>query len=46
MQAYESGLRHTDTRMVLKPDSDFFRYFADPSSKLRDAISMMPEHPT
>jgi membrane protease subunit HflC len=25
MQAYESGLRHNDTRMVLKPDSDFFR---------------------
>jgi len=36
MQAYESGLRHNDTRMVLKPDSDFFRYFADPSGKLRE----------
>ena len=36
MQAYESGLRHTDTRMVLKPDGDFFRYFADPSGKLRE----------
>jgi membrane protease subunit HflC len=33
MQAYESGLRHTDTRMVLKPDSDFFRFFTDPSGK-------------
>ncbi len=36
MQAYESGLRHNDTRMVLKPDSDFFRYFADPAGRLRE----------
>jgi membrane protease subunit HflC len=36
MQAYEAGLRHNDTRLVLKPDSDFFRYFSDPSGKLRD----------
>jgi modulator of FtsH protease HflC len=36
MQAYEAGLKHNDTRMVLKPDSDFFRYFADPSGKLRE----------
>ena len=35
MQAYESGLRHNDTRMLLKPDSDFFRYFVDPSGKPR-----------
>ena len=35
MQAYETGLRHNDTRVVLKPDSDFFRYFADPSGKPR-----------
>jgi membrane protease subunit HflC len=36
MQAYEAGLGHKDTRMVLRPDSDFFRYFADPSGKSRD----------
>ena len=36
MQAYEQGLKHNDTRMVLKPDSDFFRYFADPAGKLRE----------
>jgi modulator of FtsH protease HflC len=36
MQAYEAGLGHKDTRMVLRPDSDFFRFFADPSGKLRD----------
>ena len=28
---------HTDTRMVLKPDSDFFRFFVDPSGKARPA---------
>jgi membrane protease subunit HflC len=36
MQAYEIGLRANDTRMVLKPDSDFFRYFADPAGKPRE----------
>jgi modulator of FtsH protease HflC len=36
MQAYEAGLRSNDTRMLLKPDSDFFRYFVDPSGKSRD----------
>ncbi|MGE3149173.1 MAG: protease modulator HflC, partial [Pseudorhodoplanes sp.] len=35
MQAYESGLRPNDTRMVLKPDSDFFRYFGDPTGKMQ-----------
>ena len=33
MQAYESGLRHNDTRMVLKPDSEFFRYFGDAAGR-------------
>lgn len=33
MQAYEAGLRNEDTRMVLKPDSAFFRYFGDPMGK-------------
>ena len=33
MQAYENGLRHNDTRMLLNPDTDFFRYFVDPSGK-------------
>jgi len=33
MQAYEQGMRHNDTRMVLQPDSEFFRYFVDPSGK-------------
>jgi len=36
MQAYEAGLRSGDTRMLLKPDSEFFRFFVDPSGKSRD----------
>ncbi len=37
MQAYEAGLKPNDTRMLLKPDSDFFRYFVDPTGKARDS---------
>jgi membrane protease subunit HflC len=37
MQAYEAGLRHNDTRMLLKPDSEFFRFFTDPSGKRQGA---------
>ncbi len=33
MQAYEAGLRHNDTRLLLAPDSDFFRYFNDAAGK-------------
>jgi membrane protease subunit HflC len=33
MQAYETGLRASDTRLVLRPDSDFFKYFGDPDGK-------------
>ncbi len=33
MQAYEAGLKPSDTRMLLAPDSDFFRYFGAPSGK-------------
>jgi len=36
MQAYEAGLRHSDTRMLLRPDSEFFRFFVDPSGKPRN----------
>jgi membrane protease subunit HflC len=39
MQAYEAGLRSNDTRMVLKPDSDFFRFFGDSSGKNRNSGS-------
>jgi modulator of FtsH protease HflC len=36
MQAYETGLKSNDTRLLLKPDSDFFRFFVDPSGKPRE----------
>jgi membrane protease subunit HflC len=38
MQAYETGLKHSDTRMVLKPDSEFFRYFADPNGRAKEEV--------
>ncbi len=39
MQAYEAGMRHSDTRMLLRPDSEFFRYFVDPTGKSRDGVT-------
>jgi modulator of FtsH protease HflC len=33
MQAYETGMKHNDTRFLLKPDSSFFRFFNAPSGK-------------
>jgi modulator of FtsH protease HflC len=33
MQAYEASLKQTDTRLLLKPDTSFFRYFNDPAGK-------------
>ncbi|HVG51446.1 MAG TPA: protease modulator HflC [Xanthobacteraceae bacterium] len=36
MQAYETGLKSGDTRLVIKPDSDFFRFFSDPSGRARE----------
>jgi modulator of FtsH protease HflC len=33
MQAYDKSMQRGDTRLVLKPDSEFFRYFADPTGQ-------------
>ena len=33
MQAYENGLKSGETRMVLSPKSDFFRFFGSPSGQ-------------
>jgi len=33
MQAYEHGLKSSDTRLLISPDSEFFKYFADPHGK-------------
>jgi membrane protease subunit HflC len=35
MQAYEQSMRAGDTKMVISPDSDFFRYLNDPTGKAR-----------
>src|SRR5258708_229340 len=35
MQAYENALKSNATRLVLKPDTNFSRYFNDPSGKPR-----------
>jgi membrane protease subunit HflC len=33
MTAYENGMRGSDTRFLLRPESDFFRFFGTPSGK-------------
>jgi modulator of FtsH protease HflC len=33
MQAYETGMKSGDTRMVLTPDSEFFRYLNNPGGR-------------
>ncbi len=38
MQAYAQGLGGTDTRWVISPDSEFFRFFND-----SDALAKPPE---
>jgi len=35
MQAYETGRKSGDTRMVISPNSDFFRFFNDPRGRAR-----------
>ncbi|MBN9600310.1 MAG: protease modulator HflC [Afipia sp.] len=33
MSAYETSLKSNDTRFLLRPDSEFFRFFANPAGK-------------
>ncbi|MEL6423591.1 MAG: protease modulator HflC, partial [Pseudomonadota bacterium] len=33
MEAYEAGLKSNDTRLVINPNTDFFRYFGDPNGR-------------
>ena len=40
MQAYESSFKGSDTRMVLSPKSDFFRFFASPGGTAPSASSI------
>ncbi|MBI5322382.1 protease modulator HflC [Bradyrhizobium sp.] len=39
MSAYEKGLRSNDTRFLLRPDSDFFRFFGSASGKIDGAAA-------
>jgi membrane protease subunit HflC len=39
MQAYEAGLKQGDTRLVIRPDSEFFRFFLDPNGKPREGAA-------
>jgi modulator of FtsH protease HflC len=34
MTAYENGLKSSDTRFLLRPDTDFFRFFSNPDGKM------------
>jgi len=45
MQAYERSMQHNDTHLVLRPDSDFFRYFGDPSGKTPSENAATPGAP-
>ena len=42
MQAYERSMQHGDTHLVLKPDTDFFRFFNDPTGKADGAAAGAP----
>jgi len=42
MTAYENGLKSGDTRFLLRPDSDFFRYFGSAGGKPAAAAPAQP----
>ncbi|MBS0251820.1 MAG: protease modulator HflC [Proteobacteria bacterium] len=43
MQAYTTALKPGDTRMLLSPNSEFFRYFEDPNGKAPAAAAPEPQ---
>jgi membrane protease subunit HflC len=45
MQAYTQSFKPEDTRMLLSPDSEFFRYFQDPNGHMKppSATSSAPQ---
>ncbi|CAN7658847.1 protease modulator HflC [Mesorhizobium amorphae] len=45
MNAYGTALDNTGTTMVLSPESEFFRYFRDPSSKEAPVTPTAPSAP-
>ncbi|MEJ2376895.1 MAG: protease modulator HflC [Pseudolabrys sp.] len=46
MQAYEHGFKPNDTRFLLRPDSNFFRYFNHPSGKAKGTTAAAPAAPS
>src|SRR3954467_13561399 len=42
MTAYETGLKSNDTRFLLRPDSEFFRFFANPAGHPPAAAAPKP----
>jgi membrane protease subunit HflC len=46
MQAYDAGLQQGDTRFLVRPDSDFFRYFLDPNGKQRPDTAPSAANPS
>jgi membrane protease subunit HflC len=45
MQAYSAGLASDDTRLVLSPNSDFFRFFRDPTGTSPSSNPAVPPAP-
>ncbi len=43
MQAYAQALKPGDTRMLLSPDSEFFRYFEDPLGRGKGGAGPTPQ---
>ena len=43
MAAYENGLKSSDTRFLLRPDSEFFRFFANPAGHPPVAAATAPK---
>ena len=43
MTAYENGLKSSDTRFLLRPDSDFFKFFGAASGKASAAPAASPK---
>ncbi|MGA9322114.1 MAG: protease modulator HflC [Xanthobacteraceae bacterium] len=46
MQAYDKSMQRGDTRLVLKPDTEFFRYFSDPTGQSMPPPAAAPNPPT
>jgi membrane protease subunit HflC len=48
MQAYEEGLKSSDTRLVISPNTEFFQYFNSPNGQapLQPRAPAAPPSPT